>query len=158
MASQLTTRTENNSRSLLALLLTRSLFLQALFVSLPLRLSGPICLSSSNLFIFCIFSPPPPLFFAPEVSISPPPTLVSTPPLSVLSLLRALAAMRSGRGSRVTEAGPFGVTSSLSHFRGAAAHSRRVSAGVCARARVRELGRHSRGQSEVLEDDALDTL
>lgn len=99
--------------------------------SLPFS-SSSLCLSASSspwphlslflchLFIFCIFSPPPPLFFAPEVSISPPPTLVSTPPLSVLSLLRALAAMWSRRGSRVTEAGPFGVTSSLSHSRGAA--------------------------------------
>lgn len=107
-----------------------------------------------NLSIFCI----PHSFLAPEVSISPPPTLVSTPPRSVLSLLGAPAAMWSRRGSRVTEAGPFGVTSSLSHLRGGAAHGRRVSAGVRVRARVCELGRHSRGQSEVLEDDALDTL
>lgn len=101
-----------------------------------------------HLVVFCIFITF--FFFAPELFFSPP-TLVSTPPLSVLSLLSAPAAMWSRRGSRVTEAGPFGVASSLSRLRGAAVHVHWVF--VCVWA-----GRCSRGQSEVWEDDALDTL
>lgn len=62
----------------------------------------------------------------------PPPTLVSTPPPSVLSLLSSPAAMWSRRGSGVTEAGPFGVASSLSRLRGAGVPARRVFLRQCA--------------------------
>lgn len=75
-----------------------------------------------HLFILCIFTTFP-LFFAPEVFFSPL-LLLSPLLLSVLSLLSAPAAMWSRRGSRVTEAGPFGVASSLSRLRGAAVHVR----------------------------------
>lgn len=106
------------------------LFFKALCVSLP-SLWPHLSLFLFHLSVFCIFITFPPFFFAPEVSFSPPPTLVSTPPLSVLSLLSSPAAMWSRRGSGVTEAGPFGVASSLSRLRGAAVPARWVFAPVC---------------------------
>lgn len=113
-------------------------FFKSLCLPLPfsLPLPGPICLSSSFIssssaslshFPFLFFS------FPPERSFSP---LLLLFPLCVLSLLSAPEAMWSRRGSRVTEAGPFGVASSLSRLRGDAVHVRRVFA--CERGAVLE--------------------
>lgn len=68
MASQPTTCTENNSPFLLALLLTRSLFLSSLCLSPSLW--PHLSLFLFHLFILCIFTTFP-LFFAPEVFFSP---------------------------------------------------------------------------------------
>lgn len=122
------------SARLLFFLLKLSVSL-CLFLSLSLAPSVSLPLSSRRLLHLYHF------FFAPELSFSPL-LLLSPLLLSVLSLLSAPAAMWSRRGSRVTEAGPFGVASSLSRLRGAAVHVHSVF--VCVRA-----GRCSRGQSEV---------
>lgn len=99
-------------------------FFKALCLFLSFSLAPSVSLPLSSLRLLHLYHISSFFFFAPEVSFSPPPTLVSTPPLSVLSLLSAPAAMWSRRGSRVTEAGPFGVASSLSRLRGAAVHVR----------------------------------
>lgn len=131
MAGQPTTCTENNSPSLLALLPLANcfpppFFFKSLCVPQPfsLPLSGPICLSSSfissssaTLSHFPFF----PFFLLLSVPFLPSYSC-SHSSSSILSFLSAPKAMWSRRGSRVTEAGPFGVASFLSHLRGDAVH------------------------------------
>lgn len=123
MASQPTTCTENNSPSLLALL-PLAFFLKlsvslCLFLSLSLAPSVSLPLSSLRLLhLYHIFF----FFFFLLLSFLPSYSCSHSFSLSVLSLLSAPEAMWSRRGSRVTEAGPFGVASSLSRLRGAAVH------------------------------------
>lgn len=115
---------KNNSPSLLALQPAAHFFIStSLYHSLWTHLSlltfiSSYSASSSSHFFFLNFL---------LSSLFHPSHCVPTPP-HVLSLLAAPEAMWSKRGSRVTEAGPFGVTSSLSHLRSDGVHVH----GVCA--------------------------
>lgn len=162
MASQLTTRTENNSRSLLALLLTRFLFFfpssLCLSASFSSSLWPHLSLFLFNLSIFCIFIPPPPLFFLHLRS----PFL----PLLLLSPLLLSLFSRSSMHPRPCGPGEVAGWQKLDPLVSQVPYltyevpprTGAGSAGVCARARAGVLGLRSRGQSKVLEDDALDTL